>query len=80
MPEAKVWLLRGSRVNTGFVGRNICGYLRRQGKVVLDVGSLFDYWSGFRKEIILPSIKKMIFYNRKTKFFQKLPQYKDVIL
>jgi len=60
-------------VGSGFVGRNICGVLRQNRKVVLDVGSLFDYWTGKRDDIPLPSIRKMIKFNPKTKCFHKLP-------
>jgi hypothetical protein len=67
-------------VGAGFVGRNICGYLRQEGKVVLDVGSLFDYWSGLRNEIVLPTVKKMIQYNPNTKLFHKIGEYKSIIL
>lgn len=67
-------------VGAGFVGRNICGALRQQGKVVLDVGSLFDYWSDLRNDIVLPTVKKMIKYDPKAKVFYKTPEFKSTIL
>jgi len=73
--DADLYLVGG-----GFVGRNISGKLKQLGKVVIDLGSLFDYWSGKRTDIVLPAIKKMIYYNSTTRLFHKRPKFKSIIL
>jgi hypothetical protein len=58
-------------VGAGFLGRNIAGRIRNAGGRVLDVGSLFDYWSGRKKNIPFKGTNWLLRYNQKTMLFER---------
>lgn len=78
IPSIKKLIMRTAKeydlflIGAGFIGRNFCGMVKRYGGRSLDVGSLFDYWSGARPEVIFKGSAKRIEYNPETMLFTKL--------